>query len=137
MNQWKLLSEPNQEIKLDFAGPIKYRSRGDVCVLVAIDRCSTWPTANFCKHTDTQTVFKFLAKFRSDNGTPLTIHTDNGSCFKNKEFKEFCDGEHTERIRCTPNFHTGTGLVERTIRTPKSLTRANLQAGLFLKRVFD
>ena len=35
----------------------------------------------------------------------------------------------TKRIRCTPNLHTGTGLVERTIRTIKSLTRANLEDG--------
>ena len=32
-----------------------------------------------------------------------------------------------KRIRCTPNLHTGTVLVERTIRTIKSLTRANLE----------
>ena len=33
-------------------------------------------------------------------------------------------------MRCTPNLHTGTGQVERTIRTIKSLTRANMADGL-------
>ena len=41
-----------------------------------------------------------------------------------------------KRIRCTPNLHTGTGLVERTTRTIESLTRDNLEDGLtFEERV--
>ena len=69
-------------------------------------------------------------KYCADNGTPQTIRTDNGSCFKSKEFKEYCNGENITRILCTPNLHTGTGLVERTIRTIKSLTRASLEDDL-------
>ena len=33
-----------------------------------------------------------------------------------------------------PNLHTGTGLVERTIRLIKSLTRANLEDGLTIEK---
>ena len=75
-------------------------------------------------------MIKFLTKLLSDNGTPRTIRTDNGSCFKSNEFKECCAGEKIKRIRCTPNLHTGTGLVERTILTIKSLIRDNLEDGL-------
>ena len=81
----------------------------------------------FVKITDTRTVLKFLTKYCSDNGTPRTIRTDNGSVFRVEEIKEFCNGEMNKRIRSTANMHTGTGLVGRTIRTTKSLTRANLQ----------
>ena len=70
-----LLTEPNQEIQLDFAGPIKYKTRGDVYNLVAIDRFSKWPTGQNCKNTDTQTVLKSLTDDCSDNGTPRTIRT--------------------------------------------------------------
>ena len=35
-----------------------------------------------------------------------------------------------KRIRCKRNLHTGTGQVERTRRTIKSLTRANMADGL-------
>ena len=115
---------------MDFAGPIKSKTRGDVYILVAIDRFSKWPTAQICKITDTRTVLKFLTKYFTDNGTPRTIRTDNGSCFKSSEFKQFCDGQNNKRIRCTPNLHTSTGLVERTIRTIKSITRANMADGL-------
>ena len=124
------MSEPNQEIQLDFAGPIKSKTRGDVYILVAIDHFSKWPTAKICKNTDTRTVLKFVTEYCSDNGTPRSVRTDNGSCFKSNEFKEFCNQENIKRIRCTPNLHTGLGQVERTIRTIKSLTRANMTDGL-------
>ena len=116
---------------MDFAGPIKSKTRGDVFILVAVDRFSKWPTAQICKNTDSRTVLKILTKYCSDNGTPRSIRTDNGSCFKsNRDFKEFCNQENIKRIRCTPNLHTGTGQVERTIRNIKSLTRANMADGL-------
>ena len=129
-NNLEILTEPNQEIQLDFAGPIKSKTRGDVYILVAIDRFSKWPTAQICKSTDTRTVLKFLTKYFTYNGTPQCIRTDNGSCFKSNEFKQFCDSENVKRIRCTPNLHTGTGFVERTIRAIKSLSRANMADGL-------
>ena len=125
-NSLEILTETNQEIQLDFAGPIKSKTRGDVYILVAVDRFSNWPTAQVCTNTDTRTVQKFLTKYFTDNGTPQCIRTDKGNCFKSNDFKKNCDGENIKRIRCTPNLHTGTGLVERTIRTIKSLTRANM-----------
>ena len=127
------MTEPRQEIQLDFAGPIKSKSRGDIYILVAIDRFSKWPTAQISKKTDSRTMIKFLTKYWTDNGTPRTIRTDNGSCFKSQKFKDYSSGENINRIRCTPNLHTGSGLVERTIRTIKSLTRANLEDELTFK----
>ena len=115
---------------MDFAGPIKSKIRGDVYILVAVDRFSKWPTAQICKNTDTRTVIKFSTQFCSDNGTPRTIRTNNGGCFKSNCFKDFCAGENIKRIRCTSKLHTGTRLVERTIRSNKSLTRASLEDGL-------
>ena len=126
----EILTELNQESHLDFADPIKSKTRGDAYLLVATDRFSKWPTTQICKNTDTRTVIKCLPKFCKDNGTPRTIRADNGSCFKNKEFKGFHTGGKIKRIRCTSNIHTGTGLVERTIRTIESLTRANLEDSL-------
>ena len=61
-NNLEILYEPNQEIQLDFAGPIKPKSRGNVYILVAVDRFSKWPTAQSCKNTDSRTVLKFLTK---------------------------------------------------------------------------
>ena len=129
-NTLEILTELNQAIQLDFAGPINSKTRSDVYSLVAVDRFSKWPTAQVCKNTDNRTVLNFLTKYFSDTGTPQCIRTDNGSCFKSNEFKKICNGEKIKRIRCTPNLHTGTSLVERMIRTIKSLTRAIMTDGL-------
>ena len=131
----EILSEPNQEIQFDFAGPIKSMTRGDVYILVVLDRYSKWPTAQICKNTDLRTVSNFLTKYCSDNGTPRprSIRTDNGSCFKSNELKELCNRENIKSDRRTPNLHTGTAQVERTIRTIKSLTRANMADGLIFE----
>ena len=125
INRLDFLTKPNQEIQLDFAGPIKSKTHGDVYILVAVDRLSKWPTAQICENTDTRTVIKFLTTICSDNGTPRTLRTDNCSCcsgFKSNYFKTFCAGENIKRIQCTPNLHTGTGLVEKTILSIKSST---------------
>ena len=58
-NNLETLTEPNQEIQLDFAGPIKSKTRGDVYILMAVDRFSKWPIAHICKSTDARTVEKF------------------------------------------------------------------------------
>ena len=97
-NNLEILSEPNQEIQLDFAGPIKSKTRGDVFISVAVDRFSKWSKAQSCKNTDSRTVSKFLTKYCSDNGTPRSIRTENGKCFKSNEFIEFCNQENIKRI---------------------------------------
>ena len=119
----ELSTEPNQDIRLDFAGPIKLKTRGDVYILAAIDRFSKWPIAQICKNTDTRTVIKFLTNYCPDYKTPRPIRTDNGSCFKSKDFKEFCSGEYIIRNRYTSNLHIGTGLLESTIR--RQILRGN------------
>ena len=68
--------------------------------------------------------------FRQRDATDNSYRTDNGSCFKCEDFKEFCDAKNIKRILSTPNLHTGMGLVERTVRTIKALTRANSEANL-------
>ena len=87
-NKLEISTGPNQEIQLDFAGPIKSKTPGDVNILVAVDRFSKWPTAQVCGNPDTRTVLKFLTKYFTDNGTPQCIRIDNGSCFKSNELKK-------------------------------------------------
>ena len=53
-NKLEILSEPYQEFQLDFAGPIKSKTRCNVYILVAVDRFSKWPTAQICKNTDSR-----------------------------------------------------------------------------------
>ena len=54
-NKLETSSDRNQELQLELACAIKYRTRGDVYFLIAIDHFSKWPTAHLCKNTDTRT----------------------------------------------------------------------------------
>ena len=60
-------------------------------------------------------------------GVPKTIKSDNGSAFISREYKSFCKEYNIIRRYGTPNQHTGTGLVERTIQSLRSLTKTNLE----------
>ena len=74
INRLELSTELNQNFKIDLAGPIKSKTRGDIYILVAFDRFSKWSTAETCKNMDTRTVIEFsFTKLCSDNGTPRTI----------------------------------------------------------------
>ena len=57
----------------------------------------------------------------------MTIKSDNGSAFISKEYKSFCKESIIIRKYGTPNLHSGTGLVERTIQSLKKLTKTKLE----------
>ena len=59
MNCLEISTDSNQEFQLDFAGPIKSKTRSDVYILEGVDRFSKWSTAQISKNTDTRTVKQF------------------------------------------------------------------------------
>ena len=67
------LNNPNEEIQLDFIGPITERNRR-LYILLSMDRYSKWPAASFCASTDGETAVNFLEKYIRLNGVPKTIN---------------------------------------------------------------
>ena len=63
------LNSPNEEIQLDFIGPIAEENRR-FYILLSIDRYSKWPAASLCKITDGETAVKFLQQYIQLNGIP-------------------------------------------------------------------
>ena len=57
------LSAPNQEIQLDFAGPIIDDKKGKIYKLVAIDRLSKYPSVMLTKTTSAKKIVKFLRSY--------------------------------------------------------------------------
>ena len=51
--------KPNQEIQLDFIGPIRFKHRR-FYILISIDRYSRWPAACICEAPNSKTAKKFL-----------------------------------------------------------------------------
>ena len=112
------LSAPNEEIQLDFIGPITDQNRR-FYILLSMDRYSKWPAASLCKSTDGETATKFLEQYCNLNGIPKTIRTDKATAFTGRQFREFCKNKFIKLIYRTPYEHTPTGLVEGGVRTLK------------------
>ena len=113
------LTAPNQELQLDFAGPILDEKGVKIFLLVAIDRFSKFPSVLITKTTGAKKVTKFLRSYIQIHGLPHSIRTDHGSGFKNDLVQQFCSSGGIKHILSPVGDHRGSGLVERMIQTIK------------------
>ena len=113
------VEEPNQEMELDFAGPLPLVWGTKKYILVCVDRFSKFPSAQITSSTSAKSIINFLSKYIALHGIPRTIRTDQGSGFISQEVREFCH-EHNIKVIFSPvGDHRATGLVERLIKTIK------------------
>ena len=85
------LIEPNEEIQLDFAGPISYRnSTQNHYILVTVIRLSRFPHAKLFNNCDTNTAIEYLESYCKLHGIPLSIRCDQAPAFKAKDYDIFC-----------------------------------------------
>ena len=74
----KTLTEPGQEIQIDFSGKLNNKKlNGDHQLLIAVDRFSKWPTAKICKSSETKEKLNFLKQNFNLYGLPEK-KTDKG-----------------------------------------------------------
>ena len=66
-NRLPRLENPNEEIQLDFIGPITVDNRR-FHILLSMDRFSKWPATSFCTSTDGETAIKFFEQYIQLNG---------------------------------------------------------------------
>ena len=114
-----LLSQPGQELQLDYAGPLEDHKGKKIYLLVAIDRYSKFPSVKVTKSTGGKSTIKFLRTYIDTHGIPESIKTDQFSGFKGKAMKKFCTENNITQKFCPVGDHRGCGLVERTIQTIK------------------
>ena len=112
-------SEPNEEVQLDFAGPLFNDCKTKTYLLVAVDSYSRFPSVAILKSTGSNKIIKFLKSYISTHGVPRRIKTDQFSGFKSKELEEFCKGIGIDQDFCPVDDHRGCGIVERCIQTLK------------------
>ena len=114
-----LSSGPNEELQLDYAGPLLDSYGNSVYILVAIDRYSKYPSAMITRSTGGRKIFKFLKSYIQQHSNPISIKTDQYSGFKNKLVQAFCNDKNIAQYFCPVGDHRGCGLVERSIQTIK------------------
>ena len=114
------LSEPNEEVQLDFAGPIPIREhKQNYYILVSVDRLTRYPHAEVFKDCDTQTALNYLEEYCRSHGIPRSIRCDQAQAFKAREFEIFCKNKNIKLILAPAGDHRATGMVERLIQTLK------------------
>ena len=114
------LLEPNEELNLDFAGPLDSYSGSNKYILFCIDRVSKFPSPKITSSTSSKTVIEFLQVYTFLHGIPYSIRVDHASCFTSQDFKLFCDSNHIKIIFCTVGDHRSNGLNEKLVHTVKS-----------------
>ena len=114
-----LLSQPGQELQLDYAGPLEDTKGKKIYLLVAIDRYSKFPSVKITKSTRGKSSVKFLRTYMDTHGLPESIRTDQFSGFKGKTMKKCCVDHNNVQKFCPIGDRRGCGLVERTIQTIK------------------
>ena len=115
------LSEPNEELQLDFAGPTidKKNNKNEHYILAAVDRFSRYPSALVHSSCDTQTAMEFLNQYCKFHGIPRSIRCDQAQAFKSRAFEIYCKDKNIKLIFSLTHDHRASGMVERLIQTLK------------------
>ena len=112
-------SEPNEEIQLDFGGPIIDGQGREVYFLACIDRFSKFPTLKLVTNANGPNIEKFLTKYIVHNGVLRNIRFDQARCLKGNKVKHLCARHNINLIYAPANDHHPIGVVERLIQTVK------------------
>ena len=85
------LSEPNEEVQMDFAGPIPFKDNAlSNYILVTVDRLSRYPHAEVFNNCDSKTAIEYLDSYCKVHGIPRSIRCDQAQAFKAREFEIYC-----------------------------------------------
>ena len=112
-------SEPNEEIQIDFGGPIIDGQGREVYFLACIDRFSKLPTLKMYNNANGPNIEKFLNKYIIQHGVPRILRIDQARCLKGNKVQQVCAKHNINIIYAPANDHRPIGLVERLIQTVK------------------
>ena len=114
------LEEPNEELQMDFAGPIPFRNHTDNYYnLVSVDRYSRFQTAQVFKNCDASTAIVYLEEYFKFHGIPRSLRCDQAQAFKSRDFNVHCKNNNIKLILAPAGDHRATGMVERLVQTIK------------------
>ena len=113
------LSEANEELQIDLAGPM-FDSKGKkLFIIAAIDRFSKYPSAMITRKSGSEKILKFLNTYIHHYSKPEKLRTDQNSGFENAKLAEIYKSKGINQIFYPVGDHRGFGLVERCIQTIK------------------
>ena len=108
-------------------------------ILIIVDAHSKYIDAHVVSSATTSATITKLRQTFAVLGLPITIVSDNVSCFTSDEFEQFCKANGIKHVKCSPYHRSTNGLAERSVQTVKAglkKTTGNLEDRLcnFLTR---
>lgn len=122
-------SFPMQRLAMDIMGPLPKTQRGNSYIVVITDYFTKWVEAFAIPDMTARTIASALVDgFICRYGAPVSIHTDQGTQFESKLFRNICDLLDIKKTRTTPYHPASDGLVERMNRTLEKMLSARVSA---------
>ena len=112
-------SEPNEEIQINFGGPIKNEKDQDIYFLPCIDHFSKFPTVEVLDKANGLNVIKFLDDYIHIHGVPRNVRLDQARCLIGYKVKNYCKQHNINIITAPANDHRAIVLVEHLIQIIK------------------
>lgn len=115
LHPWEWPSQPWHRIHVDYAGPVQNKY-----FLVIVDAFSKWVEIFPTNGPSTKETVKHLRHLFCQLGIPVTIVSDNGTCFTSQEFKDFVNNNGIRHVTSAVYKPSTNGLAERMVQTFKS-----------------
>ena len=115
LHPWEWPGHTWHRIHIDYAGPFEGRM-----ILIIVDAHSKYIDAHVVSSATTSATITKLWQTFAVLGLPITIVSDNGSCFTSDEFEQFCKANGIKHVKCSPYHPSSNGLAERAVQTVKA-----------------
>ena len=116
---YKVCQKPNEDIQIDFRGPILNEKDKEIYFLTCIDRYSKYLTAEIFEKANGANIVKFLCEYAYNHGIPRTIRLDQTTCLVGKQARNYCIENNINILDAPVGDHRAIGLVERMIQIIK------------------
>ena len=110
LHPWEWPGHTWHRIHIDYAGPFEGRM-----ILIIVDAHSKYIDAHVVSSARTSATITRLRQTFAVLGLPITIVSDNGSCFTSDEFEQFCKANGIKHVKCSPYHPSSNGLAERAV----------------------
>ena len=96
---------PNEEIQIEFGGPIYNEKNEEVYFLACIDQFSNFPTAEVFDTANADNILKFLQEYVLLHGIPRSIRVDQARCKTGNQIKAICSQNNIQLIEAPIHDH--------------------------------
>ena len=115
LHPWEWPSQPWLCLHIDFAGPVQSKY-----FLVLVDAHSKWVEIFPTNGPSTAKTIECLRHCFCSLGLPVTIVSDNGTCFTSQEFKNFLNANGIRHVTSAVYKPVTNSLAERMVQTFKN-----------------